>query len=137
MLVLLQVLLPGNKLSPICLQKHYVPFLIDHVALKKAFSQIPDYKELTGCFLLLSIHFPLLTIHYINFMLLVKPDVTDWVCEYYVGSVFLRVTSKSSRKIAKASSSAKSPCPPSFYVFPCVNFEHAQICYIHTIASGI
>lgn len=47
--------------------------------LKKAFSELPNYNELTESFLQLSNFFPLLTLHYVNFILLVKPDATKLV----------------------------------------------------------
>ena len=53
--------------------------IADGVNFKAAFSLIQDYTELTECFLSLCGYFPLLTLHYINFMLLVEPASTDWV----------------------------------------------------------
>lgn len=51
----------------------------DYVNLKRAFSVVEDYTELTACFLSLCTYYPLLTLHYANFLLLVKPHVTEWV----------------------------------------------------------
>ena len=65
--------------------KYYFLFL-DYVNLKRTFSLLPDYDSLNESFVVLSSYFPLLTLHYINFMLLVKPDtigkVRSYVCMY-------------------------------------------------------
>ena len=57
--------------------------------LKQGFSELTGYEELSGLFLNLSTFFPLLALHYLNFVLLVDSEAVCWVCFILIVSVLL------------------------------------------------
>lgn len=55
-------------------------FLDRYPTLKEALFEIIDSNELTQVFMQLSNFNALLTVHYINFILVINPIAPNWVC---------------------------------------------------------